>query len=50
MRLILFLLVAARQFFFEIAKPKRESLPLFSRHRTVNHLSLLRVAFLNTRP
>jgi len=50
MRLILFLFVAARQFFFEIARPSRAPPPSFSRDRTVNHLSLLRVAFLNTRP
>jgi len=48
-RLILFLVVAARQCFLEIAKPRRAASLLFSRHSTVNHLSRLRVAFLNTR-
>ena len=49
MRFNLFLAVAARQCFLEIAKPRRAASPRFSRHRTVNHLSLLRAAFLNTR-
>ena len=55
MRLILFLALAARQFFFEIAKPSRgtpnrAALPSLLRHSTVNTLSLLRLAFLKTRP
>ena len=49
-RLIRLRAVAARQFFFEIARPRRPCTPSLSRLRTVNHLSRLRVAFLNTRP
>lgn len=48
-RLILFLVVAARQCFLAIAKPRRALSLLLSRHSTVNHLSLLRAGFLNTR-
>ena len=48
-RFILFLPVAARQFFFEIANPSL-AMPLsLSLQSTVNHLSRLRVAFLKTR-
>ena len=50
MRLILFLVVAARQCFFEIARPSRAASLLFRLQSTVNHRSRLRVAFLNTRP
>lgn len=50
MRFILFLPVAARQCFLEIARPSRASPVSFSRLRTVNHLSLLRLALSNTRP
>lgn len=50
MRLILFLDVAARQCFFEMARPSRAVSVLLSMHSTVNHLSRLRVAFLKTRP
>ena len=50
MRLILFLAVAARQCFFEMARPSRALSVLLCLHSTVNHLSRLRVAFLKTRP
>jgi len=50
MRFILFRRVAARQFFFEIARPSRAAPPSLARHRTVNHWSRPRRAFLKTRP
>ena len=50
MRLILFRAVACRQLFLEIANPSRATPPLLSLQSTVNHLSRLRVACLNTRP
>jgi hypothetical protein len=50
MRFIRFRPVACRQCFFDIAKPSRAMSRPFFRASTVNHLSLLRVAFLNTRP
>ena len=45
-----FLPVAARQCFLEIASPSLATPPSLSRHKTVNKRSLLREAFLNTRP
>lgn len=50
MRLIRFRADACRQFFLETASPSRAGHELFSLQSTVNHLSRLRVAFLNTRP
>ena len=50
MRLILFLDAAARQCFFEMARPSRAVSVLLSMHSTVNHLSRQRVAVLKTRP
>ena len=48
-RLILFLPVAGRQFFFEIARPSLAASVSLPRQSTVNQRSRLRVAFLNTR-
>ena len=45
-----FLLDARRQFFLPIARPSRGSLLLLARYSTVNILSRLRPACLNTRP
>ena len=50
MRLILFLVVAARQCFLDIARPSLPATPSFLLQRTVNHLSRLLAAFLKTRP
>ena len=49
-RLIRFLSLAKRQFFFAIAMPSRASPILLCRQSTVNNLSRLRVAPSNTRP
>ena len=50
MRFIVFLDVAFRQCFFEIASPSRACCPPLSRQSTVNQRSRLRFAFSNTRP
>jgi hypothetical protein len=48
--LMRFRAVALRQCFFEMARPSLAISSLLSRQSTVNNLSRLRVAFLNTRP
>lgn len=50
MRFIVFLDVAFRQCFFEIASPSRAGRPPLSRQSTVKHRSRLRFACSNTRP